>query len=92
VREITATSLLWLCSAAGVQPAAAARVTTSTPSHWADSCTDGHVPLLCGEAMRRLQRGSDAAARAVLAVLEPLEASLSVWTFKERKKGQFPIW
>ena len=85
VREIAATSLLRLCSAAGAEPATAARVTTTTPSHWADVAPshpsiDGHVPLFCREAMRRLRRGSDtaAAAMAVLAVLEPVEAGLLV--------------
>ena len=56
VREIAATSLLRLCSAAGAEPATAARVTTTTPSHWADVAPshpsiDGHVPLFCREAM-----------------------------------------
>ena len=82
VRENAAISLLRLCSAAGDTPAPAARVTTKTPSHWADvapshPCCDGHVPLFCAEALRRLRRGrGDAAVDAICAVLEPVESEL----------------
>lgn len=82
VRESAAISLLRLCSAAGGTPAPAAWLTTKTPSHWADvapthPCCDGHVPLFCAQALRRLRRGrGGAAANAVWATLEPVVSQL----------------